>query len=138
MHQLTTATDCLSKFIYIRNREMYVDVKNYHARGLYPLDRIRDCSISPYPGVYVVQGQCHLTGEMKVVDVGQTKNLQERFKLYHPRMDCWRSQGVSNLSVAVIYQINYKSRIRMENDLREHFKPPCWWNYKKINCEEAS
>lgn len=82
---------------------MYVQVKDYYARGFYPLDRIQECSISSYPGVYVVQGRCHLTDEWKVVDVGQTKNLRERFELHHPRMDCWKSQGLSELRVAVIY-----------------------------------
>ena len=108
-------------------RKMYVRVKNYHAEGFYPLDRISNCPIPAFPGVYVVQGQSLKDGELKVVDVGQTKNLRERFELHHPRMDCWRKQGLLGLSVAIINQINYKSRLRMENDLRDYFKPPCWW-----------
>lgn len=106
---------------------MYVQVKNYYAHGYYPLDRIQSCPIPAFPGVFVIQGQLIKTDEWKVIDVGQSKNLRERFELHHPRMDCWRMQGASNLSVAIINQINYKSRIRMEKDLREYYKPPCWW-----------
>lgn len=106
---------------------MKVQIKNYYAQGYYPLDSIGEHSIPNYPRVYIVHGQSLKNRDFKVVYVGQTKILRERFEIYHPRMDCWKSQGVSNLSVAVIYLINYKSRIRMEADLREYFKPSCWW-----------
>ena len=112
---------------------MRIQIKDYFTKGYYPLDRISEHAIPDYPGVYIVHAQILNNGEFKVVDVGQTKNLRERFELYHPRMDCWKSQGVSNLSVAVVYQINYKSRIRMEADLRDYFKPPCWWTSGKEN-----
>ncbi len=106
---------------------MYVRVKHYYADGFYPLERILDYPIPAYPGVYVVQGRSNDIDEWKAVDVGQTKNLRERFELHHPRMDCWRRQGLTSLYVAFINQINYKSRIQMENELREYYNPPCWW-----------
>ena len=109
---------------------MPLKIHKYNAYGPYTLSTIAESDIPVFPGVFVILGDIEGTDNWKVLDVGQTKNLRQRFSYNDERVQSWKKQGFNNIGVGVIFQKNYKSRLRMEKDLRDHFDPPCGWEKK--------
>lgn len=116
---------------------MPLKIYNYNAYGPYTLSTIAESDIPVFPGVFVILGDIEGTDDWKVIDVGQTKNLRQRLQYNDERVRSWWKQGFTNIAVGVIYQKNYKSRLRMEQDLRDHFDPPCGWEKKSPNEQQA-
>lgn len=106
---------------------MTIRIHNYNAYGPYSLSSIAESELPVFPGVFVILGDIEGTDDWKVLDVGQTKNLKQRFQYNDERVQSWQRQGFDKIGVGVIYQKNYKSRLRMEKDLRDFFDPPCGW-----------
>lgn len=65
-----------------------------------------------------------LDGSLKVIDVGQTDDLNNRFP-NHPRSRCWNSNKSGEIYL-YIYQIgNTEDRLSLESKIRDQYKPPC-------------
>ena len=73
-------------------------------------------------GVYVILCS-NGNSNWKVVDIGESQSVRERVE-NHDREDCWHRQCQSTLAVAVLYS-NQKERMRIEQELRVQYKPPC-------------
>ncbi len=104
---------------------MPMRIHDYNAFGPISLDTIAESDLPKFPGVYVVLGDIEGTKGWKVIDVGQTKNLNLRFQYNDDRVRSWKKQGFDNIGVAVIYQKNYKHRMEILNQLRDYYDPPC-------------
>ena len=73
-------------------------------------------------GVYVVYDNAGT----KVVDVGQSETLSDRLS-DHEREDCWKRNDWSS-NVANIYVRYISSQVergRIEQEIRNHYGPPC-------------
>lgn len=73
-------------------------------------------------GVYAILGS-NGPGEHIVLDIGESATLRDRVAR-HDRQDQWRQCGYRGLSVAVCYT-NAMTRMFMERELRDSFKPRC-------------
>jgi len=98
---------------------MSIKIGNYNFEGPFAsVDELKKQS-----GVYVVLGRNASTDRWNVVDVGESENVHDRMD-NHDRSDCWRRQGYASIMVAVYY-CNEQQRMRIEQELREQFNPPC-------------
>ena len=98
---------------------MSIRLKGYTADGLYGnADGLKNAS-----GVYVILGRNGDAETWKVVDVGESSDVNNRVAT-HDRSDCWKRRGYRTYGVAVIY-CNAAQRMQIERELRNQFDPPC-------------
>lgn len=73
-------------------------------------------------GVYAVLGG---NGEnsWKIVDIGESEQIRSRVS-NHDRADCWNRNRGNGLAYAAYY-CNERERMRIEQELRAQYKPPC-------------
>lgn len=69
--------------------------------------------------VYVIVDE-----QPKVVDVGQTEDLNNRFP-NHPRQSCWDSHKTGKVSLYILQGGSEQSRLQIELKIRTEFNPPC-------------
>mgnify|MGYP001614479284 FL=1 len=99
---------------------MAIKIGNYNFEG--PFDSTN--SLRKQSGVYVILGRNTDAETWKVVDIGEAGDVQERVT-NHDRSDCWKRQCYQRpLQVAVLY-CNERDRMRIEQELRAQFNPPC-------------
>lgn len=98
---------------------MTIQIGNYHAEGPFGNEN----GLHAQSGVYVVLGRSKQTAKWNVVDVGESRNVQNRVS-NHERTPCWRGQAHTELSVAAIYA-DERYRMLIERELRDQFNPPC-------------
>lgn len=98
---------------------MSIQIGNYHAEG--PFGNVDQ--LHPQSGVYVILGRSGHNARWNVVDVGESRNINERVA-NHDRSPCWRGQGHRELAVAPIYA-DERNRMLIERDLRATYNPPC-------------
>lgn len=101
---------------------MSIQIGNYQAQGPFG----NEASLYARSGVYVILGRSHQSDRWKVVDVGESENIQNRVQT-HDRAPCWRGQGHGQLAVAAIYA-DTRNRMLIERELRGQFRPPCGLN----------
>ena len=68
-------------------------------------------------------------GKWKVLDVGQSGSVGSRIDS-HDRRDCWETRCTSGTLWVCIYPMpssaySEQDRLKVENGLRQHYKPPC-------------
>jgi len=98
---------------------MSIKIGNYNFDGPYAdTSKLKNQS-----GVYVILGRSGSAHNWNVVDVGESATVRDRVQ-NHDRAPCWKRQGNSELQVAANY-CNEQQRMRLEQDLRERFDPPC-------------
>ena len=73
------------------------------------------------PAVYVITRR-DLQGNHKVLYVGQTENLHDRFADHH-KWWCMSQNGASHVCATVV--TDEAQRLAMENDLTTAYRPPC-------------
>ena len=74
-------------------------------------------------GVYAILGRNSDADRWNVVDVGESGTVRERVE-NHDREPCWKRQGYRQLAVAAYY-CPEAQRMRIEQELRAQFNPPC-------------
>ena len=81
-------------------------------------------SLHEDPGVYAVG--CEKNGITKVIDVGETDNIQDRIKK-HDRKDCWEKECKDGEIIYSEYRTNVskEKRMEIEKEIREKEDPPC-------------
>lgn len=92
----------------------------YTVEGAWPtIEPIEDRS-----GVYVIY--CQIADVWKVIDVGESVNLQTRLAT-HDRKKCWEKYCNGNIYFAVIYTPNMQQagRMEIEQRIRSIEKPVC-------------
>lgn len=60
----------------------------------------------------------------KVLDIGQTKNVNDRVP-YHDRRPCWDRNKTGNLHLYVYENSSEQTRIQIESFLRNAYNPVC-------------
>ncbi len=98
---------------------MAINIGNYNFEG--PFSNSND--LRKQSGVYVILGRNADSETWKVVDVGESEDVQERVA-NHDRADCWKRQGYRQLAAAAYY-CDERTRTRIEQELRAQFNPPC-------------
>jgi hypothetical protein len=78
-------------------------------------------SFKPLGSLYCITA-CNAQGRHRVLYVGQTKDLSERFADHH-KEDAWKRQGATHISVHL--DSNLTSRLRSEADLISFYNPCC-------------
>ena len=73
-------------------------------------------------GVYAILGKHPWEPQYRVLDIGELQSVQERVA-NHDRAPSWRRHNVP-LFCAVLY-CNEPDRMRVEQELRAVFNPPC-------------
>ncbi len=73
-------------------------------------------------GVYAILGG-NGNGTWKVIDIGESQGVRSRVES-HDREDCWKRQRHPRLAYAAYY-CNAQERMRIEQELRAQFNPPC-------------
>ena len=85
---------------------------------------LRDsASLADLSGVYAVLGINSGDASWRVLDAGESANVRDRVSC-HDRSPCWARQGKREIAYAAHYA-NEASRMRIEQELRSHFNPPC-------------
>jgi hypothetical protein len=82
-------------------------------------------------GLYVVLS-LHPDGAFEIIDVGEGgwnfptgRGIKKRLKS-HNRRPCWeRYLGGGSLAFAVFYERDGEKRLKIEEELRQIFRPPC-------------
>ena len=74
-------------------------------------------------GVYAILGRNSQPESWTVVDIGESGTVRERVE-NHDRAPCWKRQGYSQLAAAAYY-CPEAQRMRIEQELRAQFNPPC-------------
>ncbi len=80
-------------------------------------------SLKNQSGVYVILGRNSQPEPWTVVDIGESGTVRERVE-NHDRAPCWNRQGYNQLAVAAYYCAEAQ-RMRIEQELRAQFNPPC-------------
>lgn len=75
-------------------------------------------------GVYAVLGRNADAERWNVVDFGEAGDVQDRVS-NHDRSDCWKRRGYRMPLNAAAYYCDERARMRIEQELRAQFKPPC-------------
>lgn len=96
---------------------MTILIDGYNFEGPY----LNPQSLQTRSGVYAVLG-ANGNGNHSVIDIGESGDIQTRV-LQHDREPCWRRQG-KQLAYAALY-LNERDRMRIEQELRAKFDPPC-------------
>jgi hypothetical protein len=97
---------------------MAIQIGKYNFEGPYSdASSLRDQS-----GVYAILGSDG-SSPWNVVDVGESDQVRTRV-MNHDRSDCWKRQRHARLAYAAYY-CNESDRMRIEQELRAQFKPPC-------------
>lgn len=60
----------------------------------------------------------------KVIDVGQTGNINERFP-NHDRQNCWPLHASGSLHLYVYREGIENTRLQIEEAIRSRYNPPC-------------
>jgi len=60
----------------------------------------------------------------KVVDVGQTNNINDRFP-NHERKPCWLRNKDGEIHLYIYKEESEKNRLRIESEIRGVYNPPC-------------
>lgn len=98
---------------------MPIQVGSYSFDGPY-----RDpASLKAQSGVYAVLGINPGEPHWKVLDIGESESVRERVS-QHDRSSCWVRQGKSRVEYAAYY-CDERSRMRIEQELRSKYDPPC-------------
>lgn len=79
-------------------------------------------SLRDQSGVYAVLAGTG-ANSWKVVDIGESAQVQTRVS-NHDRADCWQRNRGTGLTYAACY-CNERDRMRIEQELRSHYNPPC-------------
>ena len=98
---------------------MAITIGKYNFEG--PFTSTND--LRKQSGVYAILGRNTDSETWKVVDVGESGDVQERVAS-HDRADCWKRQGYRLLTVAAYY-CGERDRTRIEQELRAQYNPPC-------------
>jgi len=97
---------------------MAIQIGKYNFEGPFPdASSLRDLS-----GVYAILGGDG-SSSWKVIDVGESEQVRTRVA-NHDRSDCWKRQRHARLVCAACY-CNQTDRMRIEQELRAQFNPPC-------------
>jgi predicted GIY-YIG superfamily endonuclease len=89
--------------------------------GPYPIDQAN--KLKNVPGVYVIL--CQDSSSSRVIDVGQSDDVRKRVT-NHDRKDCWRKHcRQESLKVAATHISDEQQRLSLEEEIRQHCKPPC-------------
>lgn len=98
---------------------MTIQIGSYNFDG--PFDNTS--SLRKQSGVYAILGRNAATDRWIVMDIGESMDLQDRV-INHDRKDCWGRQRYQQVQVGVLY-CDGQARIRVEQQLRAQFNPPC-------------
>lgn len=60
----------------------------------------------------------------KVLDVGQTSNINDRVQ-YHDRRPCWDRNKTGNLHLYIFINASEQTRLQVEQNLRNFYNPTC-------------
>jgi len=101
---------------------MSIEICGYRFKGPYELDTGTG-SLKNRSGVYVILDHNSSGESWKVIDVGESSNIQDRVE-DHDRRDCWYRQRCSYLEIAVYY-CRESERMRVEQRVRNKYNPPC-------------
>ena len=76
------------------------------------------------PGIYAIG--CEKDDKVKVIDIGETDNIQERVKT-HDRKDCWERECKDGTIKYAQYKTNIdqEEREKIEKEIRDAVDPPC-------------
>lgn len=76
-------------------------------------------------GVYAVLDGPMINGQYKVIDIGESADIQNRL-LTHDRSVCWLRNSAWGLRYAVCYTLSENQRYNIEQDIRNRYYPlPC-------------
>jgi hypothetical protein len=65
-----------------------------------------------------------IDGQPKVVDVGQSEDLNNRFP-NHPRKECWARRKNGNINLYIYKESSEQRRLSIEKQIRNAYNPPC-------------
>ena len=99
-------------------------IGNYTANGPFDVDQVSNC-----PGVYIILCGNPNETELNVIDVGESERVLNRLKT-HDRKECWQQHCSITLKAVVIRKnVNTQDkRLKIEQELRQAFQPPCGQN----------
>ena len=80
-------------------------------------------SLKNQSGVYAILGRNSQSERWAVVDIGESGTVRERVE-NHDRTSCWKRRGYNQLAAAAYY-CPKAQRMRIEQELRAEFNPPC-------------
>jgi len=97
---------------------MSITIGKYTFEGPYTnTDYLQDRS-----GVYAIL--CRSNGSYNLTDVGESGQVKSRVE-NHDRKTCWSRNCSRGLSVAVYYTGTESSRLAIEKEIRDAYRPPC-------------
>ena len=97
---------------------MAIQIGNYKFDGPFS----EPSALRNQTGVYAVLGGDG-SSPWTVVDIGESRGVGPRVE-QHDRAKCWNRQRHPRLAYAAYY-CNEQARMRVEQELREQYKPPC-------------
>ncbi|GAB4364101.1 MAG: hypothetical protein Kow0060_21090 [Methylohalobius crimeensis] len=98
---------------------MGINIGNYNFEGPFTTT----ANLKNQSGVYAILGRNFTSERWKVVDIGESAAVRDRVD-NHDRATCWKRRGHSQLTAAVYYCAQ-QPRMRIEQELRNQFNPPC-------------
>lgn len=99
---------------------MTINIGNYAFDGPHgQIDNLHERS-----GVYAILTQGAAGSSFKVVDIGESGAIRTRIA-NHDRAPCWTGQAQARGLFAAAYYCDEPTRMRVEQQLRAQFNPPC-------------
>lgn len=93
-----------------------MNIEGYNFEGPYDPDR---GFVNNFAAVYSI-----VDDKPRVVDVGQTNNINDRFP-NHERKPCWLRNKYGDIHLYVYRETSEEIRLRIESEIRERYDPPC-------------
>lgn len=98
---------------------MAINLKSYLFEGLYKDPAL----LQSQSGVYAILGRNPVDLDWTVLDLGESGDVREQVSC-HDRREDWSRQSKKELACAAYY-CSEVLRVRVEQELRDHFNPPC-------------